>query len=647
MNSFCNEVCFMINVAFVMPDLELVKVVHEAWALHEQIFGKNRDLRYTVDCEIQPEVIVSRHYNTDVIVSRGGTAASLKERNTLIPVVEIPVTSSDIAASIHKAFEQHGVMPVGVVGTINTIRGARFMREQFPVPVKSYPTASINTRDLIDGMERAIADGCKLILAGHNTCHYCEEHGIPAGLLYSSVESVFLAITEAKRCANVSIIEKENSLMFRGVVDHVFEGIIAVDKDNNIRTFNPAAARLLNRKASEVVGQPISRALPEGRLSAILSDNQPLTNEIVRMGGDNFVLNCAPMSQDGQRLGTLVTFQAAQSITNAENRLRDRLRVNGHVARYRFNDILGDSYAIRMTIRQAQRFARVDSNILITGETGTGKELFAQSIHNESERATGPFVAVNCAAIPENLMESELFGYDGGAFTGASKTGKVGLFEAAHEGTIFLDEVSEIPITLQSRLLRVIQEHEVRRVGANRVIPINVRIICATNRDLSEMVSRGKFREDLYYRLKVLSIQLPPVRERDGDMVLLMQHYVSYYAQKFGKGHIQLTPEAVARVSEYTWPGNIREIRNIGEQLTVLCNSDRIASEDVVAALHLPSVGNAGFAIQTNGDPSLSGLQRRQIMEVLARTPSKKEAAAILGISKTTLWRKCKELGLE
>lgn len=254
MSSKGNEVSFMTNIAFVMPDLELVKVVHEAWALHEQIFGKSRDLRYTVDCGIQPEAIVSRHYNADVIVSRGGTAASLKERNTLIPVVEIPVTSSDIAASIHKAFDQHGVMPVGVVGTINTIRGVRFMREQFPVPVKPFPTASINTRDLIDGMERAIADGCGLILAGHNTCHYCKEHGIPAGLLYSSVESVFLAITEAKRCANVSNIEKENSLIFRNVVDHVFEGIIAVDKDNNIRTFNPAAARLLNRKASEAVG---------------------------------------------------------------------------------------------------------------------------------------------------------------------------------------------------------------------------------------------------------------------------------------------------------------------------------------------------------------------------------------------------------
>ena len=637
----------MTHIAFVMPDPGLVKVVHDAWALHEEIFGKNRDLRYTVDCEIQPDVIVSRHYNADVIVSRGGTAAALKDRNVLVPVVEIPVTSSDIVFSIRKAIERHGELPIGVVGTVNTIRGVHFMKEKLPVPVKSFPTASVNIRDLIDGMERAVADGCKLILAGHNTCHYCDEHGIPAGLIYSSVESVFLAITEAKRCASVSQTEKENSMIFRGVVDHVFEGIIAVDKDNNIRTFNPAAAHLLGRKMQDVIGQPVSRALPEGRLSAILSSNQPLTNEIVRMGGDNFVLNSAPIVQDGQRLGTLVTFQAAQSITNAENRLRDRLRVSGHVARYHFNDILGDSYAIRMAIRQAQRFARVDSNILLMGETGTGKELFAQSIHNESERATGPFVAVNCASIPENLMESELFGYEGGAFTGASKTGKAGLFEAAHEGTIFLDEVSEIPIQLQSRLLRVIQEREVRRIGANRVVPINVRIICATNRDLQEMVRKGNFREDLYYRLKVLSIHLPPLRSRESDMVQIMQHYISYYAQKFGKGHIQLSPEAVTRVAEYAWPGNIREIRNISEQLTVLCESDQITGEDVISVLHLPSVSQKAFALQNGSDPSLSGLQKRQIIEVLARTSSRKEAAEMLGISKTTLWRKCKEFGLE
>ena len=637
----------MTHIAFVMPDPAMVEVVHKAWALHEQLFGKSPDLRYTVDSELQPDVIMSRHYNADVIVSRGGTAAALKARNVLIPVVEIPITSIDIAASIRKAIEAHGEMPVGVVGTINTVRGVYFLKGSFPVSVKAYPTASINFRDLIDGMERAVADGCRLILAGHRTCHYCEEHGIPAGLLYSSVESVFLAITEAKRSAGVAQIEKQNSMFFRGVVDHVSEGILTVDRDNTIRTFNPVAAQLLQRNAQECVGQPVRNVLPEGRLSAILTGNQTYTNEIVRVQDTNCVVNCVPMTHDGQRLGTLLTIQAEQAITNAQNRLRDRLRVSGHLSHYHFDDILGESPAIATAIRQARRFAHVDSNILLMGETGTGKELFAQSIHNESERANGPFVAVNCAAIPENLMESELFGYESGAFTGASKTGKPGLFEAAHEGTIFLDEVSEIPLTMQTRLLRVIQEREVRRIGANRVIPVNVRVICATNRDLLEMIRQGRFREDLYYRLKVLSIQLPPLRDRGGDMALIMQHYLTYYAHKFGKAQIALTPEAALRITAYSWPGNIREIRNVSEQLAVLCDTDAITAADVAAVLPSEQRERKAAVLPGNGDPSLAGLQKRQIMDVLARASSRKEAAEMLGISKTTLWRKCKELGLE
>ena len=637
----------MTHIAFVMPDPNLVKVVHEAWALHEETFGKNPNLRYTVDCEINPDVIISRHYNADVIVSRGGTAAALKEHNVLIPVVKIPVTSSDIAMSIERIIEAHGEKPIGIVGTINTIFCAHFLKRQFPVPVKSYPTTSVNIRDLIEGMERAVKDGCKLILAGHNTCHYCEEHGIPSGLIYSSVESVFQAITEAKRVASVSQTERQNSMIFRSVVEHASEGIIAVDQNNLIRTFNPAAAQLLGRKAQECIGQTVRHALPEGRLSAILTGNQSYTNEIVRINGTNCVLNSVPMTHDNERLGTLVTFQAEQSITSAENRLRDRLRVSGHVARYHFEDIMGESPAIRTAIHQARRFAHVDSNILLMGETGTGKELFAQSIHNESERVTGPFVAVNCAAIPENLMESELFGYEGGAFTGASKTGKAGLFEAAHEGTIFLDEVSEIPLALQSRLLRVIQEREIRRVGANRVIPINVRIICATNRDLLDMIRQGRFREDLYYRLKVLSIQLPPLRKREGDMAMIMQHYISYYARKFGKGPILLPQEAASSIAEYSWPGNIREIRNISEQLAVLCESDVITAQDIDSVLPGGQAPSRAFLLRDTESATLGSLQKRQIMDVLARAQSRKEAAEILGISKTTLWRKCKELGLD
>ena len=353
------------------------------------------------------------------------------------------------------------------------------------------------------------------------------------------------------------------------------------------------------------------------------------------------------MNHEGQRLGTLVTFQADQAITNAESRLRDRLHNRGHLARYRFDDILGESPAIRSAIHTAKRFAHVDSNILLTGETGTGKELFVQSIHNESDRANGPFVAVNCAAIPDNLMESELFGYEGGSFTGASKTGKVGLFEAAHEGTIFLDEVSEIPLTLQSRLLRVIQEREVRRVGANRVIPINVRIISATNRDLSEMIRQGTFREDLHYRLKVLSIQLPPLRRREGDLALLMQHYLTYYARKFGKDSILMSPQAVRCAENYAWPGNIRELRNVSEQLAVLCEGSVITADDIASVLPVETAYSKPLVPQDQDDSSLDGLQKRQIIDVLSRASSRKEAAGMLGISKTTLWRRCRELGLD
>lgn len=637
----------MPHIAFVVPNPTLIPVVHEAWTLYERIFGKKTGLRYTVDCEIAPEVVASRHISADVIVSRGGTAASLKERNSKTPVVEIPITAYDMAQSIRAALARHGNMPIGVVGTTNTIRSVYFMNLDFGVPVKPYPTASVYNRDLIDGMERAIADGCGIILAGHNTCQYCKERGVPAGLIQSSVESVFMSIIEAKRCADVAQVERESNLIVRGIVEHMFEGTIAVDGDNIIRTFNPAAAHMLGRRREDCVGQPVRLALPEGRLTAILTDGQLHTNEVVRINGENYVLNSAPMQYEGKRLGTLVTFQGAQAITNAESRLRDRLRERGHLARYHFEDILGDSPSVRTAIRQARRFARVDSNILLMGETGTGKELFAQSIHNESERASGPFVAVNCAAIPENLMESELFGYEAGAFTGASKSGKAGLFEAAHEGTIFLDEVSEIPLALQSRLLRVIQEREVRRVGANRVIPINVRIICATNRNLRDMIAESRFREDLYYRLKVLSIHLPPLRDRDGDAAKIMQHYLTYYAHKFGKGYITLSPAAAERLSAYGWPGNIREIRNVSEQLAVLNEDGVIDAADVDEVLPAEPPAAASPAPMNAGEvPTYGPLRREHILDAIARTSNRREAAELLGISKTTLWRRCRELGI-
>ena len=645
------EVKRLTHIDFVVPNMSLEKVVHKAWALHEELFGGADEFSYTVDCEILPEMVYERHYDADVIVSRGGTASGLKQQNQLTPIVEIPITTTDMALSIRRAIREHGEKPIGVVGTKNMLSAVTHLQMKAPVPVTPYVIPSVSMADIREGVNRAKADGCRLIVAGHNTCGYARELGLEAGMIYSSVESIFLAITEAKRCAQVSWVEKGNSLMFRSIVDHVAEAIITVDRNDLIRTFNPQAERLLNRRAADCIGQSVRAVFQEGKLASALSGSRPLTNEIVRAGGVNFVLNCVPLSQEGLRLGMLITLQEAGAYSDVEGRLRERLRDRGYAAKYRFSGILGNSPEIRSAIRRAQRFARVDSNILLCGETGTGKELFAQSIHNDSDRAGGPFVAVNCATLPENLMESELFGYEAGAFTGASKQGKAGLFEAAHKGTIFLDEISEMPLHMQSRLLRVIQEREVRRVGGNRVVPIDVRIICATNQDLPKMIAEGKFREDLYYRLNVLSVTLPPMRERAGDASLIMKHYVAHYAAKFGKGEMMLSEGACRLAEQYPWPGNIRELRNVSEQLTVLCETQEITEADMEAALPVrrhaaPSADPAAEKPRAPLPGSLNDMERERIAQALAAARTRQEAAALLGISKATLWRKCRTYGL-
>lgn len=251
---------------------------------------------------------------------------------------------------------------------------------------------------------------------------------------------------------------------------------------------------------------------PDIDFDSVIRDKQKILSEVCRFGGKQVLVNCVPVAGDSEEFGCVLTFQGTEQIQAEEGKLRKRMHSDGFTAKYDFSHILYRDSCMEAVISQAVKFSYSDSNILIYGETGTGKELFAQSIHNSSRRRKGPFVAINCAALPENLLESELFGYVEGAFTGASKGGKMGFFEIAHKGTIFLDEIGDISPKLQSRLLRVIQEREIIRLGNDTVIPIDVRVICATNRNLKKEVARGSFREDLLYRLDVLELNLPPLR---------------------------------------------------------------------------------------------------------------------------------------
>lgn len=323
--------------------------------------------------------------------------------------------------------------------------------------------------------------------------------------------------------------------------------------------------------------------------------------------------------------------------------------------RYNFEDIVGRSPEISGAVSDAQRAADSNSTVLLSGETGTGKEIFAQSIHNAGRRGDKPFVALNCGALPATLIESQLFGYVDGAFTGAKKGGAAGSFEQAAGGTIFLDEISEMDLNLQSKLLRVLQEKEVTRIGGGKPIKVDVRVIASTNKDLRRMVEDARFREDLFYRLNVIQINVPPLRQRQGDVEILANYFLSKFNAQLGRYVVGLSPEAVKALTAYQWPGNVRELQNSIEYAMNMADSR--ARE--IAWTHLPNnitiqkihKKHADHVRLSGNMPTLDSLMGDYEREIIGATLEKAkfrnvDAAAILGISVTTLWRKMQKYGL-
>ncbi len=292
----------------------------------------------------------------------------------------------------------------------------------------------------------------------------------------------------------------------------------------------------------------------------------------------------------------------------------------------------------------ARKFSQYDASVLIEGESGVGKELFAQSIHNESPRHSGPFVAVNCATLPKSLIESELFGYVEGAFTGSRKGGKAGFFEMAHKGTLFLDEIGELPLDIQGQLLRAVQEKEIMRLGDTRIIPVDVRLICATNRDLSDMVRESLFRRDLLYRINTLSLYIPPLGRRPDDILVLAHHFLDIFCQKYSKTITGFSPRAEAYLGSYPYEGNVRELRGMMERAVIVCEGERVRLADVRAGRDIPLELPVESDMKPAAMVSLGDLERRHVRDVFESTGrSVQETMKILGISRTTLWRRLKE----
>lgn len=450
--------------------------------------------------------------------------------------------------------------------------------------------------------------------------------------------------------------------VINGLIESPYLAYVIVDKNAAITFINQTYLDILEKKRSEVIGKNILEITPHSKLPEVLKTGKVYQADYWLVNGREFVVNRQPIVENGEIIGAIghsvvLDMSGVKILTRKLEQIEKELNIykdevwSIYRTRWKFSDLVGDSAEFSMTKDMARQFAATLSTLLITGESGTGKELFAQSIHSASSRSSGPFIRINCAALPENLLESELFGYEEGAFTGAKKGGKPGKFELAKGGTLFLDEIGDMPITMQTKLLSVLQERVVERVGGTTPIVINARVIAATNRDLEELVARREFREDLYYRLNVVRLRIPPLRKRLDDLPLLVKYLLTRINRNLETNVPNVSPQALQLLQGYSWPGNVRELENLLERAVNLAEMEAC---DCLLPAHFPSLSPPAaipFVLPQQLEQGLTETVEMIEKEIISRTLSKtggnrSKTAKILGIHSSALYRKLEKYGL-
>lgn len=449
---------------------------------------------------------------------------------------------------------------------------------------------------------------------------------------------------------------------FKLCFDTAYEGLAVVDDKGIIRMFNETYSRYVGITKEKAIGRPVERVIEDTRLPVVLKTGVPERNQAHRLQGQDLIVHRMPLWKNGQVVGAvgMLIYEGVSEIYKALERMA-QLKDSGRTDEFlhdamqkvpektvRFEDIIGESPAISHAKKIARKAAQSSATVLISGESGVGKEQFARAIHDMGNTKKGNFISINCAAIPENLLESELFGYTEGAFTGARRNGKPGKLELAHNGTLFLDEIGDMPLFMQVKMLRVLQEKEVERIGAMKPVPVHFRLIAATNKNLKQMVARGEFREDLYYRLNVIPLHIPPLRDRKQDIPLIIADVLPRLCKLYNMSEKTVDKSVLHHMFSYDWPGNVRELINILERLFVLTSEPHIHIKD------LPKDFFADFQRQRTAAPRLHLLngqieavrshaeeEKRLIEETLAQVNGNKSMAArLLGISRATLYNK-------
>lgn len=452
--------------------------------------------------------------------------------------------------------------------------------------------------------------------------------------LWKEVFAEFNKIEGFESAEEIDLIAfEERDIEMKRVLDIIPQGVVVLSAKGSIKYANNyVAERIFKTTSDELSNRYIMDFIQDEKLKQFIQGEDRLKsigNKEIVIGNQSYILNIHPiLSDENVFSGYMLSLIEVINQGNYHNPIT-------------FDDIIGESNKLNEVIEQAKLYALAESPVLITGESGTGKELFARAIHNLSSRKSKPFIAINCAAIPDQLLESELFGYESGSFTGGKKEGKKGIFELGEGGTIFLDEIGEMPPHLQSKMLRVLQEKSVRRIGSHTEIPIDARIITATNQDIDVLIKTDKFRLDLLYRINIFSVDIPPLRDRKDDIPILVEHFTGKHIKRYGKTIEGLEPKAMKKLISYNWPGNIRELQNVLERAIALTPDSVIKEKDIMLNYNLERSENLNN--QSSLNDIINGYERNIILDTLKNSSSIREAARKLDVTHTLLINRIKK----
>ncbi len=525
----------------------------------------------------------------------------------------------------------------------------RLIKEMIP---SSQLPRVLKTREVEVNQEQVLENGLKIITT---RIPIFDDSGLLLGAL-----SIFKDITDIVNLAEEMTNLKEIQTLLQAIIQSSDEAISVVDEEGRGILINPAYSRMTGLTEEQVLGKPATADISEGESMhmKVLETRRPVRGVRMKVGPSkkDVIVNVAPIIVDGKlkgSVGIIHDMSEIQTLTTELNRARQIIRTLE--AKYAFEDIIGASEEIKLAIEQAKLGAKTPATVLLRGESGTGKELFAHAIHNASDRKYNKFIRVNCAAISESLLESELFGYEEGAFSGAKRGGKRGFFEEANKGSIFLDEIGELSANVQAKLLRVLQEKEIVRVGSTKSIPINVRVIAATNINIEKAMSDGTFREDLYYRLNRYPISIPPLRNRKIDILLLSEHLIRKLNQDYGRSIEGIEKSALDKLMNHSWPGNVRELENVLGRAMIFMNYN----ETSIESHHLPELAldhdkklaaNAYSFDHTNNETLAESVERLEEMiireSLIKHNYNRTKTALSLGISLRNLYYKIEKYNL-